>query len=72
MSDLTPHKPENRILLWSDAIVDLQEILADKIQADVYILGGAVRDAFLHHPIKDLDLATPDNAVKIAKTIAFI
>jgi tRNA nucleotidyltransferase/poly(A) polymerase len=36
----------------------------------LYIVGGAVRDAFLHQPIKDLDLAVADHAIKIARKIA--
>jgi tRNA nucleotidyltransferase/poly(A) polymerase len=70
MTNMTPRLPQSRVLLWSDSILDLQETLHGKIADDLYIVGGAVRDAFLHHPIKDLDLATPGDAIRIAKTIA--
>lgn len=70
MSDLTPRKPKNRLLLWPDSILDIQEKLLDlTIDAPLYIVGGAVRDAFLSRPVKDLDLATSGNSIKIARQI---
>jgi tRNA nucleotidyltransferase/poly(A) polymerase len=36
----------------------------------VYIVGGAVRDAMLHRPLKDLDLATSADGIKLARQIA--
>ena len=70
MSDLTPHKPKNRQLLWSDSILDIQEKLLDlPIDAPLYIVGGAVRDAFLSRPVKDLDLATSGDSIRIARQI---
>lgn len=70
MSDLTPRKPKNRQLLWPDSILDMQERLLDiAIDAPLYIVGGAVRDAFLSRPVKDLDLATSGDAIKIARQI---
>lgn len=68
MSDLTPRLP-HRPLFWPDEILDIQEALAD-VQAPLYIVGGAVRDAYLHRPVKDLDLATPDNAIPLGRQIA--
>jgi len=71
MADLVPRFPQTHSLLWPDAIVDLQNTLRDiELPSPLYIVGGAVRDAFLHRPIKDLDLATPGNAIKIARKIA--
>jgi tRNA nucleotidyltransferase/poly(A) polymerase len=71
MSDLTPHKPKNRQLLWPDSILEIQEKLLDlPINAPLYIVGGAVRDAFLSRPVKDLDLATSGDSIKIARQIA--
>lgn len=68
MSDLTPRLPR-RPLLWSDEVLNIQEALGD-LQAPLYIVGGAVRDAYLHRPIKDLDLATPEHAVPLGRQIA--
>ncbi len=65
---LIPTTP-NRPLIWTDFVLDLQDALFDK-QQEVYIVGGAVRDAYLHRPIKDVDLATPHNAVQLARYIA--
>ncbi|MBC8099450.1 MAG: CCA tRNA nucleotidyltransferase [Armatimonadetes bacterium] len=68
MTDLTPREPK-RPLFWSDAILDLQDRLLDD-PVTIYAVGGAVRDAYLHRPIKDLDLATPDGAISLARRIA--
>ncbi len=68
--DLTPHLPANRPLWWSDAVLNLQETLLDLETPPVYIVGGAVRDAYLHRPIKDVDLATPGDAIKLARQLA--
>lgn len=71
MTDLTPHRPQTRLMLWSDTILDIQEkILTLNIDVPVYIIGGAVRDSFLHLPIKDIDLATPSDSIKVARKIA--
>lgn len=68
MTDITPTNPQ-RPLLWSDTILDLQDRIAD-FNAPIYVVGGAVRDAYLHRPIKDLDLVTPTRSIDLARTIA--
>ena len=68
MTDLTPRKPY-RPLTWPDVVLDLQELLLD-VDQPVYIVGGAVRDALLSRPLTDLDLATPDNGIQLARRIA--
>lgn len=68
MTDLTPKQPY-RPLLWTDAVYDIRDLLADN-PSPIYIVGGAVRDALLNRPIKDLDLATPGDAIRIARRIA--
>lgn len=71
MSDLTPHKPKTRLMLWSDSILDIQErIMGLNLDVPLYIIGGAVRDAFRHFPVKDIDLATPTDSIKVARKIA--
>lgn len=66
--DLTPRTPL-RPLIWPDLVPDLQERLADD-PTPVWIVGGAVRDAYLHRSLHDLDLVTPDQAVALARKIA--
>lgn len=61
----TPQRP----LFWSDTILELKDFLADDA-TPVYIVGGAVRDAFLHYPLHDIDLATPHEAVRLGRRIA--
>lgn len=68
MTDLTPRTPY-RPLNWVDAVLDIQDLLATATDP-IYIVGGAVRDAMLSRPIKDLDLATPGDSIAIAKKIA--
>lgn len=64
----TPRIPK-RPLWWSDTILDLQDIFITW-GIPCYIVGGAVRDAWLHNPIHDLDLATPQNAIQLARRLA--
>lgn len=68
--DLTPRTPAKRPLLWSDYILDLQDELLELDLPPLYIVGGAVRDAYLHRPVKDLDLATENDAIGVARKIA--
>lgn len=68
MNDMTPH-PVDRPLIWNDAILDLQDALLDS-EEEIYIVGGPVRDAFLRRPIHDIDIVTPQNAIRLAKEIA--
>lgn len=66
--DITPRDPR-RPLFWDDPVLDLQHTLAD-VATPLYIVGGAVRDAYLHRPIKDIDLATPGDSIALARKIA--
>lgn len=68
MSDMTPRSPR-RPLLWPDALYDLRDAL-EAIPAPVYIVGGAVRDAYMGRPAHDLDFATLGNPIKVARRIA--
>lgn len=66
---LTPHLPY-RPLLWPDFVLDLQDILPELTADPVYAVGGAVRDALLNRPLKDLDLVVPGHAIKLARQLA--
>lgn len=71
MLDMTPHPPNRLMLTWPDEILDLRDTLLEvKRDAPVYVVGGAVRDALLRRPVKDLDLATGGNAIKLGRRIA--
>lgn len=39
-------------------------------ESSIYLVGGAVRDAILGREVHDLDFAVPQNALKLAKTLA--
>lgn len=68
MAEFEPREPY-RPLIWPDLVYDLQDELLE-IDQPVYIVGGAVRDALLHKPLTDLDLATPENGIRLARRIA--
>ncbi len=66
--DLTPRTPKHP-LIWADIVLDLEDLLADT-SMPIYIVGGAVRDAYLHRPLKDIDIVTPGDAMALARKIA--
>lgn len=71
---LRPRQPR-RPLRWPDAVLNLADLLAalpgdDAPDATVYIVGGAVRDAYLGRPVHDLDLVTPRGAIRLARALA--
>lgn len=68
MTSLTPRQPR-RPLIWPDAVLDLADLLS-LTDDEVFIVGGAVRDAYLHRPLKDLDLITPRDAIRLARRLA--
>jgi tRNA nucleotidyltransferase/poly(A) polymerase len=69
--DLTPRAPKGS-LVWSDEVLDLHDQLAES-PLPVYIVGGAVRDALLRYPIRDIDLVTEaGSGIKLARRIANI
>lgn len=69
-TDLTP-RPLNSSLAWTDAIYTLQEALERYDQTPaLYIVGGAVRDAYMRRPIKDIDIATDGGGRRLAKWLA--
>lgn len=63
---------ENRPrLFWSDFVYELAELLrASVTHTAVYLVGGAVRDAYLRVPITDIDLAIDGDAVSLARQLA--
>ncbi|GAB4508606.1 MAG: CCA tRNA nucleotidyltransferase [Anaerolineae bacterium] len=66
--ELIPRTPQ-RPLRWPEAVLDLQEHLADHTEP-VVIVGGAVRDAYRGVPIHDVDLAVPTSGIRVARKIA--
>jgi poly(A) polymerase len=69
-ANIQPHATQYRPLLWDDSVYDLQDTLLALDIPEVYIVGGAVRDAYLHRPIKDIDIATPfQQAIPLARQL---
>lgn len=67
-AELTPVQ-----LTWSltwPPVVDAIRALSGRFGATVYIVGGAVRDAYMNRPVHDLDLVTAGDALRVARTIA--
>ncbi len=58
-------------LEWSEFVYDLQRLLRDKgVTTPLYVVGGAVRDAYKRAEITDIDIAVDGDALSIAKKIA--
>lgn len=63
-------EPVRRIALaWTDDVLDLADALHAETQP-IYVVGGAVRDAWLRAPIRDIDLVTPQGGRALARRIA--
>lgn len=66
MSELATRQAD---LAWPDSVYDLAENLRG-IDDSVYIVGGAVRDAWLRRPVRDLDLISAAGGRRLARRIA--
>lgn len=61
--------PPPRPLHWPPLVFALRDMLRDCGQ-DIYVVGGAVRDALWGVPAHDIDLVVAEGAFHIARTIA--
>lgn len=66
MSDRAVRRAE---LAWPDSVLNLAGALGGESGA-VYIVGGAVRDAWLRRPVRDLDLISATGGRRLARRIA--
>lgn len=58
-------------LSWADLVYDLAQLLRTRnIETPLYLVGGAVRDAFLGRPTTDIDIAVDGDAVSLARRLA--
>lgn len=58
-------------LSWTDFVFELRDTLLEKqVKIPIYIVGGAVRDAYRRGAIEDIDLAVDGDAIGIARNIA--
>jgi len=66
--------PAGRTLTWPPLIEVLRDLIAverpRRLNGPIYLVGGAVRDAYLGRAVHDLDLATPGDGQPIARAIA--
>ena len=62
-------RPSQHPLVWADTLLDLFDAVSQQPQP-AYVVGGAVRDALLRRPVKDLDLTTPGSGTALARQIA--
>ncbi|MDX2160773.1 MAG: hypothetical protein SF162_05560 [bacterium] len=65
----TSNNLPSRVLVWDDLVHDLQDLAGD-FSTPLFIVGGAVRDAFLRRPMKDIDMATPGSGIALGRKIA--
>jgi tRNA nucleotidyltransferase/poly(A) polymerase len=62
-------RPLSHVLQWPPIVEALQPILAAHTEP-VYLVGGAVRDAYLRRPVHDFDFATSGDGRPVAQLIA--
>jgi len=60
--DIHKHLDNKLFLILSD--------IADKLNLDTYLIGGYVRDIFLHRKSKDIDIVVTGNGIEFAETFA--
>ncbi len=65
---ITP-QPAPHALDWPPVLEALRPLLAAN-PMPVYLVGGAVRDAYLRRPVHDLDFATADDGCRVARSLA--
>lgn len=61
---------ENLKEKFSDKIFELISEVADEMQLECYVIGGYVRDIFLHRPSKDIDIVTVGRGIELAEAVA--
>lgn len=64
MNDLLPQ------LSWTDFVYDIAQLLKTReIATPLYLVGGAVRDAYLRRQITDIDIAVDGDAIALARQV---
>ena len=53
-----------------DKIFKLISETADEMGLEAYVIGGFVRDIFLHRPSKDIDIVVIGSGIELAERIA--
>ena len=53
-----------------DKIFKLIGEIADEMQLECYVIGGFVRDIFLHRPSKDIDIVVVGSGIELAERLA--
>ena len=57
-------------LSWPEFVHDLAQLLrAREIETPLYLVGGAVRDAYLRRKITDIDIAVDGDAISLARQV---
>ncbi|NDV70109.1 CCA tRNA nucleotidyltransferase [Dysgonomonas sp. 25] len=64
--------PEDLKARFSDKIFHLIGETADKLGLECYVIGGYVRDIFLHRPSKDIDIVTVGRGIELAEAVAAV
>jgi poly(A) polymerase len=54
----------------SNSIFDIISNVADKMDAEAYVIGGYVRDLMLQRPSKDIDIVVLGSGIDLAKNVA--
>ena len=65
MNDFVP------TLSWTGYVRELAQLLRNReIETPLYLVGGAVRDAYLRRAVTDVDIAVDGDAVGLARQVA--
>lgn len=58
-------------LAWSEFVHELAQLLRTReVETTLYLVGGAVRDAYLRRAITDIDIAVDGDAISLARRVA--
>ena len=61
--------PEGRPLIWPDTVLELTRRLVELNLPPMYLVGGCVRDAYWHRPVKDVDFVVERDAIRVSRII---
>lgn len=61
---------QNRFSTSEQKIIDVVKNTAEQLGLETYIIGGFVRDKFIHRPSKDIDFVVVGDGIELAKSVA--
>jgi poly(A) polymerase len=68
--DITVKKRTATLKLPDDPVIPILCRISEELSIPLYIVGGYVRDVFLHRPVKDIDIMAAGDGIAIARSFA--